>query len=74
MSVTSMSASHETLPSSAELRELVETVRWAPAPRWGLTPREHVRYSVYLLGSIVAWTVIGLGATWLLGAFVSAIG
>ena len=57
-------------PSSSPLervRTLTETVRWAPAPRWGASAREHRLFTVYLSGSILAWTLLGLAVAALLG-------
>ena len=66
-----MSSTTYALPApslSTRLSRLLETVRWAPAPRWGSTAAEHVAYGVYLVGSMLAWIVIGVGAAAALGA------
>lgn len=52
---------------STRASRFFETVRWAPAPRWGSTTAEHVTYAVYLLGSMLAWIAIGVLASAALG-------
>ena len=52
---------------SRRVADLIETVRWAPAPRWGRGTAEHGRYVVYLVGSMLAWIVVGLGSAALFG-------
>lgn len=72
-----MSAATATLPTmrpSRRFAELLETVRWAPAPRWGGTAAEHGRYVVYLAGSMLAWTLIGVGGAALLGQALLLLG
>ena len=51
----------DTLDLWVRAQDLTETIRWAPAPRWGATAGSHVRYVSYLAGSILGWIVIGLG-------------
>ena len=59
---------------SARAADLLETVRWAPAPRWGRSVGEHGRYVAYLAGSMLAWTLVGVGSAALLGAFLNLLG
>ncbi|MBO3084088.1 chemotaxis protein CheW [Cellulomonas fengjieae] len=54
------------------VRELATTVRWAPAPRWGSSTREHTRYAGYLGGSIVGWTALGLATAAVIGRALGA--
>ena len=64
-------------PSSSPLervRTLTETVRWAPAPRWGVSARERRRFAAYLSGSIVGWTLLGLAVAALTGQALGLVG
>jgi hypothetical protein len=66
-----MSSTTYALPApslSNRFSRVLETVRWAPAPRWGSTAAEHGMYVVYLVGSMLAWIVVGLGVSAALGA------
>ena len=66
-----MSSTTYALPApslSTRVSRVLETVRWAPAPRWGTSAGEHVAYSVYLVGSMLAWIIVGLGVSAALGA------
>jgi hypothetical protein len=54
--------------------DLVQTVRWAPAPRWEGTAAKKARYVAYLVGSMLAWVAIGLGAAAALGGLTSLAG
>ena len=66
-----MSSTTYALPApslSTRVSRVLETVRWAPAPRWGSTDAEHGTYVVYLVGSMLAWIVVGLGVSAALGA------
>jgi len=66
-----MSSPTYTVPApslSMRTNRLVETVRWAPAPRWGSSAAEHGTYVVYLVGSALAWITVGLLASAALGA------
>jgi hypothetical protein len=56
------------------VRSLGRTIRWAPAPTWGETSGEHVRFAGYLVGSMVAWTLAGLAIAGLLGRALGNIG
>ncbi len=58
-------------PSSDRVRRVVETVRWAPAPRFAGSAADKTRFVVYVAGSMVGWTAAGLGIAALLGAIVS---
>ncbi|GEK19657.1 chemotaxis protein CheW [Cellulomonas xylanilytica] len=58
------------LPTRERARHLVETVRWAPAPVWGLSAGEHTRFAVYLAGSMLAWVAAGLVVAALIGLLV----
>lgn len=49
-----------TAPLTTRLSEVADTVRWAPAPRWGSSAAEHGKYVGYLGGSMLAWTLIGV--------------
>ncbi len=49
------------------VRHTVDTVRWAPAPRWEGSASSRTRYAGYLAGSVVAWIAIGLGVSAALG-------
>jgi len=72
-----MSAAAPTLPTirpSRRLAELLETVRWAPAPRWGHSAAAHGRYVAYLGGSMLAWTLVGVGGAALLGQTLGLVG
>ncbi len=57
-------------PSSDRVRRVVETFRWAPAPRFAGTAADRVRFVGYLVGSMVGWTAAGVGVAALLGAIV----
>ena len=66
-----MSSTTYALPApslSTRVSRVLETVRWAPAPRWGSTAAEHGTYVVYLVGSMLAWIAVGLGVSAALGA------
>ncbi|MET0789401.1 MAG: chemotaxis protein CheW [Cellulomonas sp.] len=72
-----MSAATPTYSSirpSRRIADLLETVRWAPAPRWGHSAAEHGRYVAYLAGSMLAWTLIGVGGAALLGQALGLLG
>ncbi|MEZ0447612.1 chemotaxis protein CheW [Cellulomonas sp. ICMP 17802] len=72
-----MSAATPTLhstPLSRRVTDVIETVRWAPAPPWGRSAADHTRYLVYLAGSMLIWTVIGLGAAALIGLGLALLG
>ena len=62
-----MSTARPTDALDVRLRTLSHTIRWAPAPRWGSTTGERARYTGYLSGSIIGWTVAGLGMAALIG-------
>jgi len=53
------------------LRRFVERVRWTPAPRFEGSPARRLAYVGYLVGSMVAWVLVGLGVSALLGALLS---
>lgn len=53
------------------LRRFVERVRWTPAPRVEGSPARRLAYVGYLVGSMVAWVLVGLGVSALLGALLS---
>ncbi|MCV2396503.1 chemotaxis protein CheW [Actinotalea sp. M2MS4P-6] len=48
----------------------LNTVRWAPAPRWEGSAAKKTRFAAYLVGSMLAWIAIGLGASAALGGLV----
>ncbi|MDC7120493.1 chemotaxis protein CheW [Cellulomonas fimi] len=50
-------------PIGQRVRALVDTVRWAPAPRFEGTAAHRWRFVAYLGGSMLAWTVVGLAVT-----------
>lgn len=54
-------------PVGQRVRALVDTVRWAPAPRFEGSVADRWRFVAYLGGSMVAWTVAGLGVTAAIG-------
>ncbi|WP_246117323.1 chemotaxis protein CheW [Cellulomonas composti] len=56
------------LPVRVRVRHAVETVRWAPAPRWEGSFADRMRFVAYLGGSMVAWTLAGVGAAAIFGA------
>jgi hypothetical protein len=68
MTTPAFTAPTGTLP---RLREVVQHLRHDPAPRWEEGSR--ARLAVWVGGSMVAWTAIGLGATALLGALVDLV-
>ena len=49
-------------------RTVVDTVRWAPAPRWEGGAASKSRYVAYLAGSLAAWVAVGLGLSAAIGA------
>jgi hypothetical protein len=58
-----MAISTPILPStstSTRIAQIVQTIRWAPAPQWGSSTADHGRYVTYLAGSMLAWTVLGV--------------
>ncbi|WP_426593197.1 chemotaxis protein CheW [Cellulomonas sp. McL0617] len=62
------------LPSrgvTLHLRDVLETIRTAPVPPWGTSVADHGTYLTYLVGSIVAWTVLPLLVTGAIGALLS---
>jgi len=65
---------HSTAHSTAHTtpREIVRAVRWAPAPLW--EPGRRARFVAYLGGSMVAWTVVGLGLAVLLAQALLLLG
>ncbi len=48
------------LPLRTRLRHVVETMRWAPAPYFEGGLRQRLRYVGYVLGSMLAWSVLSL--------------
>jgi hypothetical protein len=68
MTTPAFTAPTGTLP---QLRAVVRHLRHDPAPRWEEGSR--ARLAVWVGGSMVAWTAIGLGATALLGALVDLV-
>jgi len=63
-----MSTAH----ASVTAREIVRTVRWAPAPLW--EPGRRARFVAYLGGSMLAWTAVGLGLAVLLAQVLLLVG
>jgi hypothetical protein len=59
---------HPSLSLDQRVRQLGATIRWAPAPLWGTTTGEHLRYGGYLAGSILGWTALGLAMAAIIGA------
>lgn len=51
--------------------EVLETIRTAPVPPWGTSAAQHGTYLAYLVGSMVAWTVLPLLVVGALGALLS---
>jgi hypothetical protein len=72
--MSAVTPTFSSIPLSRRVADLLETVRWAPAPRWGSTAAEHGRFAVYLVGSMLAWTLIGVGSGALLGQALGLIG
>ena len=60
------------IPSSTRHRTMhaIDTVRWAPAPRWEGSASSKSRYAAYLAGSVLAWIGIGIGLSAALGGLV----
>jgi len=58
-------------PPSARVSQLIESIRWAPAPQWGTSAADHTRYVTYLAGSMLAWTLLGVLLAAGIGALVS---
>jgi hypothetical protein len=58
---------HPSVSLDQRVRQLGATIRWAPAPRWGTSTREHVRFAGYLGGSILGWTALGLVTAAIIG-------
>jgi len=58
------------LAFSVRVRKLVETVRWAPAPRFEGSLGRRLAFVGYVAGSMVAWVLVGVGLSALLGALV----
>ncbi len=56
---------------SVRVRRFVETVRWAPAPRFEGSAGRRAAFVGYLVGSMVAWVLLGVGVSALLGALVA---
>lgn len=48
------------LPLRTRVRHLVTAVRWSPAPYFEGDVRQRLRYVGYLLGSVLAWSVLSL--------------
>ena len=72
MSAVTLSPARPTTPAlGMRLRRFVETVRWAPAPRFEGSVGRRLAFVGYLVGSMVAWVLIGIGVSALLGALVS---
>ncbi|MDO8105819.1 chemotaxis protein CheW [Isoptericola sp. b441] len=59
---------------AGQARELIDLVRWAPAPRWEGGAGARARYLAYLLGSMLAWTAAGLGVAAALGRLTGLAG
>lgn len=74
MSAATASPTLSPISLSRRVADLSETVRWAPAPRWGRSAGEHGRFAAYLGGSMIAWTLIGVGASALFGQLLSLLG
>ncbi|MBT0993688.1 chemotaxis protein CheW [Cellulomonas sp. DKR-3] len=70
MSALTLPPARPSLPLPARLRSLVETVRWAPAPRFEGTPTRRWLFVAYLAGSMLAWTLAGVAIAAALGALV----
>lgn len=61
-------------PETTRQRDVLQTLRWAPAPRWEGTAAHKARYVAYLGGSMIAWVAIGLAAAAALGGLTSLAG
>lgn len=71
MSAVTLSSARPPLAFSVRVRRFVETVRWAPAPRFEGSAARRLAFVGYLVGSMVAWVLMGVGVSALLGALVS---
>ena len=67
-------AVHPSATIDQRLRQLGSTIRWAPAPLWGSSTREHARYAAYLAGSILGWTFAGLAMAAIVGRALGLLG
>jgi len=68
-------------PNATAARSMLRTVgqaaRWVretPAPRWEGDAGAKATFAGYVGLSVIAWTLLGLGATAILGGLLSAIG
>ncbi len=61
-------------PAANRAWHTLETVRWAPAPRWEGGPAEKTRYAAYLVGSMLAWIAVGFGISAALGGLTGLAG
>lgn len=67
-----MSTVTTTARPAPQPRDLLTWVRETPAPAWA--PGSRGRLAGYVAGSMVAWTVLGVAATAVLGALVGLAG
>lgn len=65
MAATTLTPLHRS--SDARAREILDAVRFAPAPRWEGPASKRSRYIAYLAGSMIAWTAAGLAIAAALG-------
>lgn len=72
MAATTLTPVHRS--TDARAREIVNAIRFAPAPRWEGPASKRSRYVAYLLGSMLAWTAAGLGIAAALGGLTGLAG
>jgi hypothetical protein len=57
-----------------KVHHAIDTMRWAPAPRWEGTAGTKTRFAVYLVASVAAWIGIGLGVAAGIGGLTGMVG